>query len=276
MSAHELVIDASPHARLRQALRELWAFRGTVLALAERDVRVKYKEAVLGIAWAGLQPLALMAIFALVFGRYAKVPSGEAPYAVSAFSALVPWFFLLTSITMGANVLLQDASLMRKLYFPREVAVLGAILATAVDFAIALGVFAVVAPFLGADVSPVWLLAPLFAVVLAVLAAAVALAFAGLNIYYRDFRHLLPFLLQVWFFASPVIYPLEVFPESWHEVIAVVNPAAGVLDSFRQVLAVGELPDPLILSLSTASTFVLAWLAYRLFKNLEPNFADVV
>lgn len=258
------------------ALGELWLFRGTVLAFAERDVRVKYKQAFLGVAWAVIQPLAFMAIFALAFGRLAKVPGGGAPYAAFALSALVPWSFLQTAVSFGANALLTDSSLIRKVYFPREVPVLGAVLAGSVDLAIGLGLFGLLGPLLGAKVSATWLLAPLLGIMLAGLAVGLSLALAALNVYYRDFRYALPFALQLWLFASPVAYPLSMVPGRWHPLYVGLNPAAGVLDGFRRVLALGQLPDPGLVGASLAGTLFLVLFGYRIFKGLERNFADVI
>ncbi len=272
----ELVIEGSPRLRLGQAVRELWAFRWTILAFAERDVRLKYRHAVLGVAWAVIQPLAFMATFAVALGHLAKVPGGGAPYPAFALSALVPWTFLQSGVSSGANAILTDASLVRKVYFPREVPVLGTILGAGVDFGIGLVLFALIGPFLGARLSPAWLLTPLLGAILALLGAGVACALAALNIYYRDFRYALPFTLQLWLFASPVAYPLAIVPERWQRLYVVLNPAAGVLDSFRRVLVLGELPDLGLLALSLAGSLLVAWLGYRIFKNFEPNFADVV
>jgi ABC-type polysaccharide/polyol phosphate export permease len=275
-SLPELVIEGGPRPRIRQALRELWGFRGTVLAFAERDVRVKYKQAVLGVAWAVIQPLAFMAIFTIALGRLANVPGGGAPYAAFALSALVPWTFLQTAVNFGANALLTDAALVRKVYFPREVPVLGAVLSGAVDFGIGLALFAILGPFLGARPSFTWLLAPVLGLVLALLAAGVGLALGALNVYYRDFRYALPFALQLWLFASPVAYPLSVIPEEWRTLYVTLNPAAGVLDGFRRILALGHLPDPTLLGASFAGSLIVAILGYRIFKSLEPNFADII
>jgi ABC-type polysaccharide/polyol phosphate export permease len=261
---------------LAQSLRELWAFRGTILAFAERDVRLKYRQAVLGVAWAVIQPLAFMAIFTIMLGKLANVPGGGVPYAAFSLSALIAWSYLQNSISFGANALLADGALMRKVYFPREVPVLGAILSAGLDLAIGLVLFVVLGPFLGARPSLAWLLAPLLGVLLAMLAAGVALTLAAFNVYYRDFRYALPFALQLWLFASPVAYPLEVVPEPWRGLYVAVNPAAGVLDGFRRVLALGELPDPGLLAVSLAGTLVVLLVSYRVFKRRERHFADVV
>jgi len=272
----ELVIEGGPRPRLGRALRELWSFRHTVLAFAERDVRVKYKQTVLGVLWAVLQPLAFMVVFTVAFGRFAKVPGGGAPYPAFSLSALVPWTFLQTAVTFGANALLMDSAIIRKVYLPREVPVLGAVAHASVDLAIGVGLFAVLAPMMGARFSMTWLLVPALAVPLALLAAAVALPVAALNVYYRDFRYALPFALQLWLFASPVVYPLSVVPAQWRSLYVAANPAAGILDAFRSVLALGTTPDAGLLAASLAGTALLLWVGYRLFKSLEPGFADLV
>lgn len=277
MSAQpELVIEGSPRPALGRALRDLWAFRETTLAFAERNVRIKYKQTIFGVLWVVLQPLAFMGVFTVALGRLADVPSGGVPYAAFSLSAFVAWIFVQTAVTNGANSLVTDAAFLRKVYFPREAAVLAAVLAAGVDFAAGLALFAVVGPLLGAEISFASLLAPVLGIGLVILAVGVSLLLGGLNVYYRDFRVALPFVLQLWLFASPVVYPLTVVPDRWRELYAALNPAAGLLDSFRRTLALGELPDPTLLGLSLASTAVLCAIGYGLFKRLEPNFADVV
>jgi lipopolysaccharide transport system permease protein len=272
----EFVIERGGRVRLATALRELWTYRAIIIAFAERNVRVKYKQAALGIAWAVIQPLVFMAIFTLTIGRLAGVSGGGVDYAAFTLSALVPWTFLSTGVSFGANALITDGALIRKVYFPREVPVLGAILAAVVDFLIALILFFVVGPFLGAQVSAWWLLAPVLAIPLTLLAAGVSIVFGALNVYYRDFRYALPFLLQLWLFASPVAYPLSAVPESWRWLYLVMNPAAGLIDAFSRTLAAGVAPDVPALSIGVAETIVVSFVGYRVFKALEPSFADVI
>jgi lipopolysaccharide transport system permease protein len=276
VSVPELVIEGGPRPRLRNSLRELRLFRAIVLAFAERDVRVKYKQALLGITWAVIQPLCYMVIFTVFLGRGAGVSGGGAPYAAFALSGLVPWTYLQSAISFGANALITDSALLRKVYFPREVPVIGSVISSSLDFAIGLLLFVIVGPLLGAQVSATWLLAIPLGVALAALSAGVSLATAALNVYYRDFRYALPFALQLWLFASPVAYPLSVVPANWRGLYLVVNPAAGLLDSFHSVLALGQLPDPGPLAVSLVMTALVLALGYRIFKSLEPNFADVV
>jgi lipopolysaccharide transport system permease protein len=276
VAGFELIIEGGPRPRLGQALLELWAFRHTVLAFAERDARVKYKQTILGILWAILQPMAFMLVFTVAFGRLGKISGGGAPYPAFSLSALVPWMFLQTAVTFGANALLMDSAIIRKVYLPREVPVLGAVAHAGVDLAIGVALVASLSPVFGARFSAAWLLVPPLAILLALLAAAVALPLAALNVYYRDFRYALPFAMQLWLFASPVAYPLSVVPTQWQGLYVALNPVAGILDAFRRVLALGELPDARLLVPSIIGTTVLLWAGYRLFKGLEPNVADVV
>jgi lipopolysaccharide transport system permease protein len=272
----ELELVASRRPRLAQSLRELWAFRGTILAFAERDIRVKYKQAVLGVAWALIQPLAFLAIFAVFFGRVAKIGGDGIPYAAFALTALIPWNYVSTTVSFGANALLSDASLVRKVYFPREVPVLAAAVASCVDIAAGLIAFLVLGPILGAHLSWTALLAPLLVPLVAISAVGLALALAALNIYYRDFRYALPLGVQLWMFASPVAYPLTKLPAEWQILYAAINPVAGPLDAFRRVLGLGVLPSPELLLASLAGGLVWLLLGYRLFKGMEPGFADVI
>jgi ABC-type polysaccharide/polyol phosphate export permease len=272
----ELAIEGRPRLRLATAAAELWRYRSTLLAFVERDVRVKYKQAALGITWAVLQPLAFMGIFTVTLGRLGGVSGGGAPYPVLALAALVPWTFMQTGVAFASNSLLSDASLLRKVYFPRELPVLGSVLGSGVDFGVGLMLFAVIGLPLGAHLSFTWLLAPLLGIVLMVFAAGMSCVLAALNVYYRDFRYAVPIMLQLWMFASPVAYPISVVPSSWRPLYVALNPPAGVLDGFRRALAVGTLPDGKLLAISAASSIFLGWVGYRVFKRLEPSFADVV
>lgn len=272
----EFELEATGRRSLRRALLELWAFRGTVLAFAERDIRVKYKQVGLGVAWALLQPLAFLAVFAVFFGRVAKIGGDGVPYAAFALTALVPWTYVVTTVSFGANALLNDASLVRKVYFPHEVPIIAAALASCVDFATGLLAFLAIGPILGAHLSWTALLAPILLPLLALPVVGLTLALGALNVYYRDFRYALPLGVQLWMFASPVAYPLTTLPSNWHLLYAFVNPVAGPLEGFRQVLGLGAWPSPELLAASFLGGMTWLWLGYRLFKALEPNFADVI
>lgn len=272
----ELVITGGRRVSLRQAIRELWQFREVVWAFAERNTRLKYKQAALGVAWAVVQPLSFLVLFTVVFGRMAGVSGGGVPYRAFALSTLIPWFFVQTSVSFGAQALLTDGVLVRKVYFPREAPILGAVLSAGLDFAVGLCLLFAAGPFLGARLSAaVLFVIPLWAV-LALLVSGIAMALGALNVYYRDFRYVLPLMLQLWMFASPVAYPLTTVSARWRVLYVLANPAAGILDGFRQVLALGRAPDPHLLLVSTVLACVVAWAGYLLFKRIEPGFADAI
>lgn len=274
--AMELVIDSRSQGALLQRARELWSFREVVWAFAERDTRLKYKQAALGVAWAVIQPLSFMIIFVVVFGRVAHVSGGGVPYAASALAGLVPWFFVQTSVSFGAQALLTDASLVRKVYFPREAPIVGAVLSAGLDFTIAFVLLLILEPLLGGRLTPtVLFVVPLWCI-LAVLASGVALILGALNVYYRDFRYALPLFLQLWLYASPVAYPLSAVPGQWRTVFSIVNPLTGVLDGFHRALALGLSPDPGLTLSSAVGACFLVLAGYWLFKRMEPGFAEAI
>lgn len=271
-----MVIQGGRRTPLGQVLRELWAFREVVWAFAERDTRLKYKQAALGGAWAVIQPLVFLMIFVMVFARISRVSEGNVPYAAGALAALVPWFFMQTGVSFAAQALVLDAPMIRKVYFPREAPVLGAVLSAGLDFAIGLSLVLLLEPVLGGRLSwtvlfvvPLWL-------ILSLLVSGVAMALGALNVYYRDFRYALPVFVQLWMFASPVAYPLAAVPDQWRTLYIFANPAAGLLDGFRRAVAQGQPPDAWLLAVSAAEACAVAWLGYVVFKHVEPAFADVV
>ncbi len=273
--ATELVIEGGHRPALLQALRELWAFREVVWAFAERDTRLKYKQAALGVAWAVIQPLTFLAVFMLVFRRIAGVSGGEVAYPAFALSALVPWFFFSTALSFGGQALLRAGSLVRKVYFPREATVLGAVLSVGIDFAVGVALLLILGPVLGARLSWAVLLAVPLWLILAVLASGCALLLGALNVYYRDFRYLIPLIVQLWMLASPVAYPLSAV-HKWRMLYILANPTVGVLDGFRRTFAQGQPPDLGLLMTSAAGACVAAAAGYWVFKRMEPGFADAL
>lgn len=270
------VIDARSASTARRAAGEVWQFREVLAAFVVRNIRVKYKQAALGFGWVVLQPLAFLVLFVVFFGRVVQIDTGDVPYAAFALSSLVPWQFVSNGLTFGGNSLLADGGLLRKVYFPRDLPVLGAVGATLPDLAVGLGLFVVLGPFLGATLSVHLLWVPLLAALLVIPVLAISLPVAALNVYYRDFRHALPLALQLWLFASPVAYPLTAIPERWRGALAFANPAAGILDGFRRCLAVGTAPDFRLVGLSVLSGCLLLFVGHRIFKALEPDLADVI
>jgi lipopolysaccharide transport system permease protein len=271
-----LEVEGGPGGISRDALRELWAFREVLWAFAVRQVKVKYKQAAIGVGWAVVQPIAAAGIFALFLGRFANVTSEGAPYLLFALCGTVIWTYFSGSASSAAESLVTDSALLRKVFFPREVLPLASILAGLVDFAPALATLVVAALLYGFVPGITWLALPLVLGIVVLLAAAFGLGLSGLNVYYRDVRYVLPFVLQLGLFASPVIYSLASVPAGWRGLYEVINPLAATIDGLRRIVLHDEWPQ-------FGITFgALGWCAalvvgsYALFKRLERGFADRV
>jgi lipopolysaccharide transport system permease protein len=275
------VLPAEPVVRIRPSrkwavldLDELWAYRELLYFLTWRDVKVRYTQAVLGIAWAIIQPLVTMVVFTVFFGKLAKVPSNGVPYPIFSYAGLLPWSFFAAAVTAGSNSVVGSSNLIKKVYFPRLIVPAAAVAAALVDFAIAFVVF--IGLFAYYRFVPTWnLLLFLPLVVLTTLfALAVALWTSALNVKYRDVRHAIPFVVQVWMFVSPVIYPSSLMPEKWRWVLT-INPMTGIIDGFRASL----LGQPVMwgsLAYSGAVTLAALLFAAFSFRHMERQFADVV
>ena len=274
--AKEFVFDGSRHFALVPALRELVTYRECIWSFAIRYLRVRYKQAVLGFAWAVVQPLAFLAAFLIVFHGIGGVGGGGANYAAFVLAALIPWQFVSSGVSTGGDALIQDAGLLRKVYFPREAPVIGAIGSFIPDFMIGLTLVLVAAPLTGAHLSWQLVFVPVLFVSLVIPTLAIAVPIAAFALHYRDFKYALPFAVQMWLFASPVAYPVTSVDHQWRWLYALLNPVVGALDGFRHVLAVGSAPDWGLLGLSTLSATIVFLLGFRVFKRLEREFADIV
>jgi lipopolysaccharide transport system permease protein len=272
----ELVAVGARTPSFATSLRLLWAHREVVSSFALRSLRVRYKQSFLGVMWAVIQPLAFLGLFVVFFGHVAKLSGGGVPYAAFALSALGPWQFVTSAVSFGGAALVNEASIMRKVYFPREAPVIGTVATSLVDLGIIIVLILIASPLLGGHfgLSLIWL--PLLVLTLVIPALAVALPLAGMGVYYRDVKYVLPFLVQFWMFASPVAYPVSRVPVGWRPAYAALNPAVGPLESFRRVFALGIAPDWGLLAISAASGTFLLLVGYRVFKRLEPEMADVV
>jgi lipopolysaccharide transport system permease protein len=255
--------------------RDLWAYHELLYFLAWRDVKVRYKQTVLGAAWVVLQPLCMMLIFSLFFGRLAGMPSDDVPYSLFAFAGLVPWTFFSTAVTMSGNSVVNSANLVTKVYFPRLIVPMAAVGAAMLDLLFTFTVLGVLMVYYGVAPGPGLLALPLLLALLALLALAFGVLTSALNVKYRDVRVALPFLLQLWFFASPIIYPTSMVPPDWRGLLA-LNPMTGIIEGFRAALFGRKEFDTLALALSAVVT--LALLAYALvtFRRMESTFADIV
>lgn len=255
-------------------LRELWAYHELLYFLVWREVKVRYKQTVLGAAWAVLQPFFTMVVFSLFFGKLARMPSDGVPYPIWSYAALLPWQFFAQAVATASGSLVGNANLVRKVYFPRTIMPTSGVLFGLVDFAVAFGVLAVMMVYYG--VVPTWrlVLLPAFLALAVATAEAAGLWLSALTVYYRDFRFVLPFLIQLWLFATPVIYPSSLLSEPWRTIFG-LNPMVGVVEGFRWTLLGIGTPGPMIyLSVVSAAALLFTGAAY--FRRVEKTFADVV
>jgi ABC-type polysaccharide/polyol phosphate export permease len=265
--------------RLLPALRELWSFRELVLTLAERDLRVRYKQAVLGIAWALITPVLMMVAFTLVFGSVAKINTHEpgVPYALFSYLGLLPWTFFSTSLTTGGMSLVGNVPLLNKLYCPREVFPIAAMIDAMVDAVIASFVLLLLFPILGFAPKVEALYVPLLFIPLIACTLGLMMATSVIVVFMRDLRLILPLVVQIGMFATPVIYSPATLFKSKALLVAysAINPLVPVLDGLRRTVLQGLPPQWLSLGVGTASSLLMLWGGFVLFKRLETGIADV-
>jgi lipopolysaccharide transport system permease protein len=257
-------------------LKELWEYKELLYFLVWRDVRVRYKQTALGAAWAVMQPLFTMLIFSVFFGRLAKVPSDGIPYPIFSLTALVPWTFFVHGLTQGSDSLVGSANLIRKVYFPRLMIPFATVLAGLVDFSIAFGMMLVMMFYYGIHPS---LSRALFVIPMLLLALITSLGvgfwLSSLNVKFRDVKYTLPFLTQLWFYATPIAYPSSLLHEPWRTLYG-LNPMAGVVEGFRwALLGTKTAPGPIVLVSAVVAVLVLIGGAFY-FRRMEKTFADTV
>ena len=267
------VIDASADRR-GVGLRELWGARELLYFLTWRDVKVRYKQTVLGAGWAILQPLLTMVVFTVFFGRLAKVPSDGLPYPIFSFAALLPWTYFAQSMAQSSNSLVASSNLLKKIYFPRLVIPLSSVLSGLVDFATAFLVLLAMMFYYRVGVTPAILMVPAFLALATFAALGVGLWLSALNVKYRDVRYTVPFLTQIWLFATPVAYPSSMLDEPWRTLFG-LNPMAGVVEGFRWAI-LGSPPPSGMIWISIGVSAVLLYTGLRYFRKVERSFADVV
>lgn len=256
-------------------LRELWTYRDLLFILAGRDIKLRYKQTALGITWVVLQPLVAALIFTIMFGRFAKLPSDGHPYIVFVFSGIVAWNYFAAVLQRAGNSLITDSKLITKVYFPRLAIPLASTFSAMIDLAVSLGVLGVI--MLLYEVVPTWrlLTLPLFIGLAALAATGVSLWLSALNVRYRDFAHAMPFIIQVWFFASPVAYATTIVPEQWRLAYG-LNPAVAFVEGFRwAVLGSSSITLPLVVVTASLSLAVFVAGAF-FFRRVERGFADAV
>jgi lipopolysaccharide transport system permease protein len=256
-------------------LPELWRYRELLYFLVWRDVKVRYKQTLIGAIWAVLQPLLTMFGFSIIFGRLLGVSSDGAPYPLFAFAALLPWTFFATAVARSGTSLVADANLISKVYFPRVIVPVSAVLGIGLDAGIAFAVLTALLLLYGVLPGATLLLLPVIILLLVVTTLGVGLWLAALNVKYRDVAHAIPFLMQFWLFATPVAYSSRIVPGAWQALYA-LNPMVGVVEGFRwSLLGTTGLPLQLVL-ISAAVALVLFGSALVFFQRAENEFADVV
>jgi ABC-type polysaccharide/polyol phosphate export permease len=259
------------------AIRELWAFRELALTLAERDLRIRYKQAALGIAWALITPVVMMLAFTLLLQKVTHIATGGAPYALFSYMGLLPWTFFSTALASGGLSLVSNQALLNKLYCPREVFPIAAALDAVVDALIATLVLAVMFPVLGYAPKAQSFYVPLLLIVLVMFTLGVTFALAALTVYMRDLRLVLPLAIQVGLFVTPVVYGTSMISKSETFLIAfsIINPLVPVINGLRSTVLLGHAPQWTSLGVGAASAFVILLAGFYLFKRLEAGLADI-
>jgi lipopolysaccharide transport system permease protein len=256
-------------------LKELWEYRELLYFMAWRDIKVRYKQTVLGAAWAIIQPFFTMVVFSIFFGKLARVPSDGLPYPIFAYAALVPWTFFANGLNMASNSLVGSANLIKKVYFPRLVVPISGVISGVVDFVLAFAVLLGMMLFYGIlpTVNIVWL--PFFVLLIFITALGVGFWLSALNVQFRDVRFTVPFLTQFWLFATPIAYPSSLLSEPWRTLYG-INPMVGVVEGFRwALLGADTAPGPIIVVSALVALAILVGGAFY-FRRMEKTFADVV
>ena len=256
-------------------LHELWEYRELLYFLVWRDVKVRYKQTVLGTAWAILQPFFTMVVFSLFFGKLAKMPSDGIPYPLFSYAALVPWTFFANGLNQASNSLVGSAHLITKVYFPRLAVPISSVISGIIDFVLAFMVLLGIMAYYGVfpTLNVIWL--PFLLLLALITALGVGMWFSALNVQFRDVRYVLPFLTQAWLFATPIVYPSSLLSEPWRTLYG-INPMVGVVEGFRwALLGAQTAPGPMIIVSSLAAVTILVGGAFY-FRKMEKTFADVV
>ena len=271
------VTTIRPATRLpRLDLHELWQYRELAATFAWRDLQVRYKQSLIGAGWAIIQPVMTMIVFTFIFGTFAHVPSQGLPYPVFSYSGILPWTYFASALGAASGSLAMNSTLVTKIYFPRVLLPFAAVTVPAVDFLLATTVLGGLVGWYGLSVGVTALLAPLFMLLAAVTAFGVGLVFSVINVRYRDVPYAIPFIIQIWLFLSPVIYPIKALHHSWERLILSLNPMSGVITGFRWSLLGTSPPTLLQLLLSIGAAGVFLTLGLAVFRRAEPRFADTI
>lgn len=262
------------HGTIPLNLKEFWRYRELLYFLVWRDIKVRYKQTLLGAAWAIIQPFFTMVVFSIFFGRMAQMASNGYPYPIFSYTALLPWTYFSGALSLAANSLVGSGGLITKVYFPRLIVPVSSVLSGLVDFAFAFLVLIGMMVFYGYAPTVYTILLPLFLLLALVTALGVGLWFAALNVKYRDVRYLIPFLTQFWLFATPVVYPSSLLEQPWRTLYG-LNPMVGVVEGFRWAL-LGDRPPELMILVSAIVSILLLISGVYYFRRTEDTFADLI
>jgi lipopolysaccharide transport system permease protein len=275
-SPSQIVTDIRPdRGWLDLDLGAVWRFRELLQVLVMRDLQVLYKQALLGAGWAILQPVFAVIIFSIIFGFIVRMPSEGVPYPLFAFAGVLPWTYFAEAVRRSGVGLVTDAELVRKIYFPRLIMPLANVVSPLVDFCIAFVVLLIVMAFYGIAPNVKMLVIPLLMIVAALLALSIGLWLAPINVRFRDIKHTLPFMIQIWMYASPIVYPLSMVPEQWRLLYS-LNPMVGVIEGFRWAVFGQGAPNFMALGMSAIIIVILMVGGLIFFRRMERTFADVI
>lgn len=256
-------------------LKAVWQYRELLYFLVWRDLIVRYKQTVIGVGWAIIQPLVSMAIFTVIFGMFARIPSDGLPYPVFAYCALLPWNYFASALQRSNASVVGDANLITKIYFPRLILPIAGTLSGIIDFSISLGLLFGMLAWYGIQITWLVFLVPVFLLLALLTALAFGLWFSALNVRYRDVGYAVPFVIQIWMFLSPVVYPVSMIPEKFRWIYS-LNPMVGVIEGFRWALLGKASPNFAVMAVSGVVVLVILIVGLIFFRNMERTFADVV
>lgn len=255
-------------------LKELWHYRDLLYILTLRDIKIRYKQTILGVLWVVVQPLSMMIIFTLFFGRLAEIPSDGIPYPLFAYAGLLPWTFFSNALNNSSNSLVGNSSLITKVYFPRMIIPIAAVCAGLFDFLIAFGMLLVLMIYYGIGFSWTLLMLPVLVLITALWTMSLGMLMSALNVKFRDIRYALPFFIQLLLFVTPIIYPLNFISEKWRWLL-MLNPLTGLIEGFRSSIF-GKPFDLPMLFVSICIIFIVSLYSIYTFRKLERNFADII
>jgi lipopolysaccharide transport system permease protein len=271
-----------PHLRIEPSrglvslkLRELWSFRELLYFLVWRDVKVRYKQTALGVSWAIIQPLLTMVVFSIFFGKLGKMPSDGIPYPIFSFAALVPWTLFANGLTQASGSVVASSNLIKKVYFPRLIIPTATVLAGVVDFLIAFVVLLILMLIYGITPTLNSVFLPVFLVLTVVSALAASVWLSALNVKYRDVKYVVPFLTQIWLFATPIAYSASLLEEPWRTIYS-LNPMVGVVEGFRWALLGAQTPPSYSTLVSALASMLILFAGALYFRRVEKGFADVI